>query len=252
MNFTNAYYENQAFWGNLLSNSAEKERLQKTLSLIPEDVHSILDVGCGDGAFVNNLPEYYRVMAVDRCRTAMQYVAKPKFYASIEYLPFKNNSFDLVVCAEVIEHLPYDVYKKGLTELQRVARKYIIISVPNSENILAGFVKCPICNCQFNANRHIRSFTKNQLSELFESFKVSTITQCGPINRHYPSVLIRVKHFVNSYPSSLTALCPQCGFNGPFEGFDNFIGLLCKILKRLFFHYKASKWLIAIYESIKY
>lgn len=251
MDFTDEYYENPKFWGNLLSNPAEKERLQKTLALIPEDVHSILDVGCGDGTFVNNLPEYYRVMAVDRCRTAMQHVARPKLYASIDYLPFKDNSFDLVVCAEVIEHLPYDVYRKGLTELQRVARKHIIISVPNSENILAKFVKCPICNCQFNASKHMRSFTQNQLSELFQSFKISTSLKCGPISRHYPVFLTRVRHFVNAYPSAPTALCPQCGFKDYFKDSDNLIGFLCRVLNRLFFHYKASLWLIARYESIK-
>jgi len=48
---------------------------------------------------------------------------------SIYELPYKNNSFDLVICTEVLEHLEEPT--KALKEILRVSRKYLIISVPN-------------------------------------------------------------------------------------------------------------------------
>lgn len=46
-----------------------------------------------------------------------------------EKLPFRDNSFDIVVCTDVLEHLdnPHEVFR----EVIRVAKKYIIISLPN-------------------------------------------------------------------------------------------------------------------------
>lgn len=44
-------------------------------------------------------------------------------------LPYKDNSFDLVVCTEVLEHL--DAPSKILKEILRVSKKYLLISVPN-------------------------------------------------------------------------------------------------------------------------
>lgn len=52
--------------------------------------------------------------------------------ADVTKLPFKNNSFDLVVCIEVLEHLGDDiVVKKAVNELIRVTKKFIFITVPN-------------------------------------------------------------------------------------------------------------------------
>jgi 2-polyprenyl-3-methyl-5-hydroxy-6-metoxy-1,4-benzoquinol methylase len=41
---------------------------------------------------------------------------------------YQDNEFDLVVCTEVLEHLPDPV--AGLHELTRISRKFILVSVP--------------------------------------------------------------------------------------------------------------------------
>jgi SAM-dependent methyltransferase len=48
----------------------------------------------------------------------------------IEQLPFADRSFDCVVCCEVLEHLDnlYFIF----SELVRVTRRYLIISLPNN------------------------------------------------------------------------------------------------------------------------
>jgi SAM-dependent methyltransferase len=56
-------------------------------------------------------------------------------------LPFANDSFDAVVCLEVLEHL-HDP-ELALLELTRVARSWLVLSVPNEPlfqgaNLLRG------------------------------------------------------------------------------------------------------------------
>ena len=50
---------------------------------------------------------------------------KLKRFKVIENLPFEDNSFDLVLCCEVLEHLPDDIYQDALKEIQRVSNEYI-------------------------------------------------------------------------------------------------------------------------------
>jgi len=52
------YYEQPSFWNyDYLNVPAEKERLEEIIKVIPFDVRTILDVGCGNGAFVNALAD---------------------------------------------------------------------------------------------------------------------------------------------------------------------------------------------------
>jgi len=48
--------------------------------------------------------------------------------ANAEMLPFKSNSFDFVLCTEVLEHVPD--WKKALQELMRVSKKRVLVTVP--------------------------------------------------------------------------------------------------------------------------
>lgn len=108
-----------------------------------------LDAGCGIG---NNLPTllkfFNNIVACDISKEALEYAqnrfkdSNIKFIqADIENLPFNDNSFDIIVCTEVLEHIKNP--KRGRDELLRVLKKnngYFIISTPNYFN-LAGVVK---------------------------------------------------------------------------------------------------------------
>ncbi|MCL0058162.1 class I SAM-dependent methyltransferase [Dehalococcoidia bacterium] len=121
----------------------EEERINETISLIPEDCCSILDAGCGDGRITNPLTSGYgRVVGLERSQEALRHVKAEKILGSIESLPFPDKEFDLVLCCEVLEHLPFKVYPRVLTELERVARKYIIVTVPNNEDVRRALITC--------------------------------------------------------------------------------------------------------------
>lgn len=48
----------------------------------------------------------------------------------VRYLPFKDKSFDAIICMEVLEHLQKGDGEKLLSELERVARKQILLTTP--------------------------------------------------------------------------------------------------------------------------
>lgn len=60
--------------------------------------------------------------------------------------PYKDNSFDVVLCFDVLEHL--DNIHEVFDELCRVARKYLIISLPNPWVSFMGMLKGDIVSME--------------------------------------------------------------------------------------------------------
>ncbi len=49
---------------------------------------------------------------------------------------FENEKYDTILCAEVLEHLPFEKFEESLEELYKVSKKWVILSVPYAgENI---------------------------------------------------------------------------------------------------------------------
>ena len=214
-NFESKYYDQADLWNrDLLSIEAERERINSIIELIPSDVRTILDVGCGNGVFLNTLPDKYHAIGLDSSQEALKYVKTEAVKGDIAALPFESKSFDLVTCLEVLEHLPFDTFNKAILELQRVSRKYIIISVPNDQDLDHHLVICPMCRCWYNPYRHVRSFNSEKLKTLFERFVLSELKEIGPLEpRKYCNryLLAAYRLWRNIYPPS-TAVCPQCGY----------------------------------------
>ena len=94
----------------------------------------ILDVGCGEGRHIfGSLNAYTDVYCIgidqdipslSKSKEGLDFfkeldTASTVFMqGSVYNLPFENNSFDLVICSEVLEHL--DDYKAAIKEVYRV------------------------------------------------------------------------------------------------------------------------------------
>jgi ubiquinone/menaquinone biosynthesis C-methylase UbiE len=112
-----------------------------------EPVGRALEVGCGEGVIADKLQRRFgEVVALDLpdagLRADWRSYPGPRFlHASAHQLPFGDDQFDVVVAAEVLEHLPDPV--KGLHEMARVGRRHLVLSVPRepifrSCNLVAG------------------------------------------------------------------------------------------------------------------
>jgi ubiquinone/menaquinone biosynthesis C-methylase UbiE len=220
-NIEKEYYEIDDFWKSDHIADIEMQRVKATYSLIPSDVSSICDVGCGNGIFLNYLIDkqrFSRLHGCDRSNAALKYVKTEKTLCSIDSLPFETSSFEMVTALEVIEHLPMLIYKKALSEICRVSSKYVIITVPNNELLELHFIICPQCKTHFNQDYHMRSYTTNDVDVLFDSLgykNISTIELGEYYEYYYPKQIYRfikkkIPQNINPFPFKIP--CPVCSY----------------------------------------
>ena len=221
MSFEKEYYEFERFWKDHESiYRINIEKINITFSFIGNDVNSILDAGCGNGIFTNMALERFpdkKIVGFDRSDTALKYVRAEKFHGSIDEIPFSDDSFDCVVAHDIIEHLPVNVYVKAIGELARVAGKYIIVAVPNEENLEENVSKCPCCKTIFNNNLHFRSFTKEKLSGVFREagFTCVDVKTCDR-NAFYVGQRLYGNLFYPEWQTRFRSpICPLCGYKNP-------------------------------------
>ena len=121
---------------------------REVLNMIPSDVKNIIDIGCGEGYFLYMLRKRYKVVGLDinksslRCAEKILQGGAEILQGEAGELAVKNESFDCVTCLEVLEHLKQEAFIKAIKEIKRVAKKYIIISVPNEEPLEYFVVAC--------------------------------------------------------------------------------------------------------------
>ena len=262
--FEKVYYEQSELWDDdFLNIPAQQQRMAETIALIPADVQIILDAACGNGVFVNALPSRYQVVGLDLSREALRHVRGQTIHGDIGRLPFDAESFDLVACLEAVEHLPCETFTRALAEIERVARKYIIISVPNQEDLEYSLSICPSCRCRFNANRHVRSFSPSTLHDLFKGFAVTEVKEIGPLQSRYSydkSVFAAYRTWLDSSPQYGTAICPQCGYRtekrkenqkpnyrSHHRIMRKILNLVVSLGKRVWRPRKVNRWILALY-----
>ena len=108
----------------------------EVMALSPQ---SFLDAGCGEGFVARRVIDAVPGISLTGCdvsQTALEIAAaanpEGRFVAgSVVDLPFPDRSFDVVGCFEVLEHLPDDLPRNALSELGRVARQAVVLSVPH-------------------------------------------------------------------------------------------------------------------------
>lgn len=83
----------------------------------------MLDIGCRDTSLYVLLKDKYEVTLAD-ISPSSDLITKE----DVQDLSFRDKSFDIVLCQQVLEHVADPV--KAIAELKRVAKKQLIITVP--------------------------------------------------------------------------------------------------------------------------
>ncbi len=113
--------------------SLQRRRIEQMVRHVPQGAR-VLDVGCNSGYIVDFLPSDCKVHGVD-VSSALVEKAKARLVsahvAEAEDLPFEDGAFDVVVIAEVIEHVHDPVLV--LNEARRVARRLVVGSTPHED-----------------------------------------------------------------------------------------------------------------------
>jgi len=131
---------------------------------IPKDLlrgKKVLELGCGEGygmELLSPLTEMY--VAVDKKRPAISFNSKMQFQqCELPYLlNIADNSFDTIICFQVIEHIKKDL--QLLFEINRVLKPggSLYLTTPNK---LASLTRNPF---------HIREYLPGQMQKLVTSF----------------------------------------------------------------------------------
>lgn len=69
----------------------------------------------------------------------------PDITGSADAIPLPDKSMDVVCAFQVLEHMPFDVSMRALREMGRVARKAVVISLPDAKPAWPSTVKIPLC-----------------------------------------------------------------------------------------------------------
>jgi len=96
-----------------------------------ENCLTVLDAGCGQGVRIKTLNETgFKAIGTEVNKKWID--DKLIFYGDINNLPYSDNSFDVVMTVDVLEHVKDPL--PALKELFRVTKKYAIIEVTSSSD----------------------------------------------------------------------------------------------------------------------
>jgi ubiquinone/menaquinone biosynthesis C-methylase UbiE len=217
--FEKKYYEHESFWSEgAVADPFNLQRIKETEILIPEPVSSLLDVGCGNGVFTNYVAEVrksLKVVGFDRSEEALKYIRTEKMLGDITNIPVADNEFDCVTCLEVIEHLPIPAFSTALSELARVAKDYVIISVPYKEDYRFAMTECPHCKTTFNREMHLNWFDDKRMETLFNEDNLKFIKSFTTVKHRLPlgyGVIEKYRLWKHNVHEFTSPICPVCGY----------------------------------------
>ncbi len=136
---------------------------------------SVLEVGCGEGRLAQHLlaharrpPERFEACDLSLERLAPGLSERIHFReASVEALPYADGQFELVVCCEVLEHVPHPA--AALVELRRVARRAVLLSTPREPLWRAlNLARGKYLRALGNTPGHVQHFSRRGLLRLVE------------------------------------------------------------------------------------
>jgi SAM-dependent methyltransferase len=158
----------------------EQTRIANLMAHLPVGVDSVLDIGARYGYITRKLAE--RAGSVTALDLEMPLVDDPRVrcvQGDATALAFADSSFDLVFCAEVLEHIPSPDLERACREMARVSRRWVLIGVPYKQDIRLWRTTCQACGGRCPPWAHVNRFDEQRLAELFVNLQVERQSLVG-------------------------------------------------------------------------
>jgi ubiquinone/menaquinone biosynthesis C-methylase UbiE len=114
-------------------------QISETIEVLPDNV---LVIGKGSGITESSI-KLLSDNKIDIVTLDINNVVNSDVVGEVTCLPFESGAFDTVLCCQVLEHIPFDKFPVALSELHRVAKKRIILSLPHKRKHLKIAVSLP-------------------------------------------------------------------------------------------------------------
>ena len=160
---------------------------------------SILEIGIGGSVvsdYLKNIGKHITTCDFDKNTGAA-------IISDVRNIGVNDNSFDLVMACQILEHIPFEDFEKALTEIKRVSKKYVIISLPYRLTYFEMIFKFPFIRTLFK--RDFFDFT------IKKAIKFSGFEKSG---QHYWEIdqkqykLKDVRNKINKYFKILNEFSP--------------------------------------------
>ena len=89
---------------------------------------SVIEIGPGRGVFAAMFRQLSSVTVVT---IDIDPTLRPDVIGSVFAMPFADGGFDAAACFQMLEHLPFERFAQALTEMRRVARIGLALSLPD-------------------------------------------------------------------------------------------------------------------------
>ena len=160
----------------LLAKAHRSQRLSAVIDRVKPDVSAILDLGCGIGALTTRLAERFPstlVVGIDRSKYLLSRLQRKRnvtaILGDIPALPFRAQSFDLVVAIQVLHEI---FHFKGAKALNRTFQNVSHLLKKDGELVILDHFNPGDAPISFKLPKELRS----KLREFQSKFKPRKIT----------------------------------------------------------------------------
>jgi hypothetical protein len=177
----------------------DQARVSDLFKLIPGSGMRALDVGARDGHMSRLLAQRFEsVVALDLSSVAIDDPRVAAVRGDVTRLAFADRTFDVVLCAEVLEHVPPHGLRQACAEIARVTRNAVVVGVPYRQDLRSGRTRCQACGRNNPPWGHVNYFDEATLRSLFPTLRWVKASYVGTTTAQTNSVSTALLDFAGN------------------------------------------------------
>ena len=176
--------------------------------------NSVIDVGCARADFLKLIQDTYQIAGIEitepRAKVCNERLGTGAVIAADleKKIELKGNSFDTVVCMEVLEHLIDP--RRTLGELSRVSTQRVVFTVPFNEQV--QYLLCVHCAKYTPYSGHLHSFNMENIQNItppdMELAYIGLV--CNSVLRRLPAAVFKLPYgIIRTMDRILNAVFPR-------------------------------------------